>query len=95
MINFHEIHGGLKFNPLSAKVYLLSYVMIYACGMPKQVCSIDEDVGLVVCQCGKKAQCSTTVVCLKSELQKIRTFAFLPNRACPKNPGYYVLVKRA
>ena len=32
-INFHEIHGGLKFNPLTETetVYLLSYVMIYAC----------------------------------------------------------------
>ena len=35
-----------------------------------------------------------TVVCLKSGLQKIRTFAFLPNRACPKNPDFYVLAKQ-
>ena len=36
----------------------------------------------------------STVVCLKSGLQKIRTFAFLPNRACPKNPDCYVLAKQ-
>ena len=35
-----------------------------------------------------------TVVCLKSGLQKIRTFAFLQNRACPKNPDFYVLAKQ-
>ena len=35
-----------------------------------------------------------TVVCLKSGLQKIRTFAFLPNWTCPKNPEFYVLVKQ-
>ena len=36
-----------------------------------------------------------TVVCLKSGLQKIRTFAFLRKSSCPKNPDIFVFAKQA
>ena len=35
------------------------------------------------------------MVCLKSGLQKIRTFAFLRNSSCPKNPDFYAFAKQA
>ena len=37
----------------------------------------------------------STVVCLKSGLQKIRTFAFLRKSSYPKNPDFFVFAEQA
>ena len=42
-----------------------------------------------------RAYFTYTVVCLKSGLQKIRTFAFLRKSSCPKNPDIFVFAKQA